>query len=95
MRTKEEKETVILFNEAEDTANVYTHNARIKKKLKELSERFPKSCKYIGRNTDGGMSYDIDKSLVSIRTPYSEERKQKDRERAIAENRIENCRKEP
>lgn len=94
MRTKEEKETVILFNEAEDTASVYTHNARIKNKLKDLSERFPKSCKHISTNTDGGMSYDIDKVLVSIRTPYSEERKQKDRERAIAENRIENCRKE-
>ncbi len=94
MRTKEEKETVILFNEEEDTAKVYTHNARIKNKLKKLSKRFPKTCKYVGSNADGGMNYDIDKALVSIRTPYSEERKEKDRKRAIADNRIENCRKQ-
>ena len=36
MRTKDEKETIILFNEAEDTATVYTHNARLKNKLYQM-----------------------------------------------------------
>lgn len=93
MRTKIEKETVIIFNEAESRAEIYTHNARIKNRLQELSELFPNNCRYVEVNADGGVSYEVDKGLVTIRKPYSEDRKQKDRERAISENRINNCRK--
>ena len=39
------------------------------------------------------MTFSLDKRLVTIRKPYSEERRKKDRERAIKENRIGNCRK--
>ena len=31
--TKYEKETIILFNEGEDTANIYTYNASLRKRL--------------------------------------------------------------
>ena len=31
--TKYEKETIILFNEGEDTASIYTFNAGLKKRL--------------------------------------------------------------
>ena len=31
--TKIEKETIVLFNEGEDKANIYTHNAVWKKRL--------------------------------------------------------------
>ena len=31
--TKIEKETIVLFNEGEDKANIYTHNAGLKKRL--------------------------------------------------------------
>lgn len=37
--TKAEKETVIVFNEAEDTAIVYTHSSRIKKEIEKLLEK--------------------------------------------------------
>lgn len=93
MRTKVERETVILFNEAEEVAQVYSHNARIKNRLCELAANFPQQCKYLGVNEDGGVDYEIDKNLIAIRKPYSEERKQRDRERAIAENRIQNCKR--
>ena len=39
--TPYEKETILLFNEGEDTASVYTHNTRLIKKLKKLSEKYP------------------------------------------------------
>lgn len=34
--TKFEKETIILFNESEDEASIYTYNAGLKKRLKAL-----------------------------------------------------------
>ena len=32
--TKYEKETIILFNEGEDTANIYTYNASLRKRAR-------------------------------------------------------------
>lgn len=93
MRTKVEKETVVLFNEAEDRAEIYTHNARWKNRLQELSKQYPDECSPVSENADGGMTFSLDKRLVTIRKPYSEERRKKERERAIKENRIGNCRK--
>ena len=39
--TKLEQETIILYNEEEKTASVYTHNAKLIAKLKRLSEKYP------------------------------------------------------
>ena len=64
--TKIEKETIILFNEGESTASIYTYNAGLKKRLAAFSKKYPDLCQ-------------IDKSRLSIRLqpPYSEERRQK------------------
>ena len=72
---------------------IYTHNARWKNRLQELSKQYPDECSPVSENADGGMTFSLDKRLVTIRKPYSEERRKKDRERAIKENRIGNCRK--
>ena len=37
--TKYEKETIILFNEGEDTANIYTYNASLRKRLALFSKK--------------------------------------------------------
>ena len=39
--TPAEKETIILTSEADETASVFTYDARLKAKLKQLHERFP------------------------------------------------------
>jgi hypothetical protein len=39
--SKYEKETIINFNEAEDTANIYTFNADLKRRLAEFSRKYP------------------------------------------------------
>ena len=39
--TLQEQETVILFNEAEKTASVYTHNLKFLQKLKQLQQDRP------------------------------------------------------
>ncbi len=36
-----EKETIILFNEAEDCAEVYTFNGKLQKQLARLSGQYP------------------------------------------------------
>ena len=36
-----EQETIILFNEAEPTAEIYTHNKKLREKLERLSQKHP------------------------------------------------------
>ena len=40
-RSLYEQETIILYNQAEATAEVYTHDARLLEKLRRLSEKIP------------------------------------------------------
>ena len=40
--TKYEKETIILFNEGEDKANIYTYNASLRKRLALFSKKAPR-----------------------------------------------------
>lgn len=77
--TKYEKETIILFNEGEDTANIYTYNAGLRKRLAAFSKKYPDLCRLEKNCEQGGVTYILDKSRLSIRLqpPYSEERRQK------------------
>ena len=70
--TKYEKETIILFNEGEDTASIYT------------SKKHPDLCRLEKSHEQGGVTYLLDKSRLSIRLqpPYSEERRRKAGENA-------------
>lgn len=83
-----EKETIILFNEEEAEAEIYTHNVPLKQKLRQMAKESPKDCSFVERNTCGGETYRISKKLVQIRKPYSEARRQADRERALAQHRV-------
>lgn len=82
-----EKETIILFNEEEAEAEVYTHNTSMKQKLRQMAKDSPGDCRFAEKNSCGGETYRINKKLVQIRKPYSEERRRKDRERALAQHR--------
>ena len=77
--SKYEKETIILFNEGEDTAGIYTYNASLKKRLAAFSRKYPDLCRLERTHTQGGVSYILDKSRLSIRLLplYSEERRKK------------------
>ncbi len=77
--TKIEKETIILFNEEESTASIYTYNAGLRKRLAAFSKKYPTLCRLDGTFEQGGVSYILDKSRLSIRLQpsYSEERRQK------------------
>ena len=75
---KYEKETIILFNEGEETAHIQTYNAGLRKWLAAFSKRHPDLCRSEKSFAQGGVIYVLDKYRLSIRlqAPYSEERKQ-------------------
>ena len=77
--TKYEKETIILFSEGEDIAHIQTYNAGLRNRLAAFSKKYPDLCRLEKTYAQGGVSYVLDKSRLSIRLqpPYSEERRQK------------------
>ena len=79
-----EQETIVLFNEAEATASVYTHNRKLREKLERMARKFPDKVALERRSQ--AVSYLVPKSCVSIREPYSDERRAADRERALNAN---------
>ena len=82
--TKYEKETIVLFNEGEDTAHIQTYNAGLRNRLAAFSKKYPDLCRLEKTYEQGGVSYVLDKSRLSIRLqpPYSEERRRKASENA-------------
>ena len=80
--TKYEKETIVLFNEGEDAAHIY--HAGLRNRLETFSKKHPDLCRLEKTHEQGGVSYVLDKSRLSIRLqpPYSEERRRKASENA-------------
>ena len=76
--TKEERETIVLFNEADEIATIYTFNSGLKKRLAAFAEKNPDLCRLtVDDAVYGSVTYEIQKSRLSIRllAPYSEERR--------------------
>ena len=75
-----EQETILLYNQAEDTAEVYTHDRKLMEKLTRLSKKHPEQVckKRIKQN------FTVPKRCVSVREPYSAERRKAASERAKA-----------
>ena len=74
--SKYEQETIILYNQAEPTASVYSHDSKLLEKLVRLSENYPQQIQ-----PDGPNRYIVPKGCVLVREPYSEERRAVARER--------------
>ncbi len=71
-----ERETIILFSDADDTASVYTYDRRLIKKLDALCRKCPEEYEEKRRSSAGAKSYIVPKSCVSIREPFSRERRE-------------------
>ena len=74
---KEGRETIIVFNEADNEASIYTFNTDLKKRLSAYARRFPQLARLDRVFPEGAVEYVIDKERLSIRftAPYSEERR--------------------
>ena len=74
-----EQETIILYNQAEATAEVETYDVRLLEKLNWLAEKYPDQIQKTGERR-----FTVPKRCVSVREPYSAERRKAASERAKA-----------
>ena len=80
--TKKQKVTEVFYNAKDPTAEIHTHDTKLKKRLLEYAAKYPELCQQTDDDGNGGLWFEIDKSRISIRltAPYSEERKAAARE---------------
>lgn len=64
-----ERETIVLYNEAEAAASIYTHNAALCRQLSELCGTYPGQVRQTGDNGYGGLSFELPKKWVRITPP--------------------------
>ena len=74
-----EQETIILYNQAESTAEVETYDPKLLEKLNRLAEKYPEQVQKTGERR-----FTVPKRCVSVREPYSMERRRAASERAKA-----------
>ena len=67
--TKIEKETILLFNEAETKALVDTYNIALQNRLTELCKAYPEQAVKTRENAHNGMSFEIPKKWIKIVPP--------------------------
>ena len=74
---RKQKITEFFFNEQDSTAEVYTHNTDLKKRLLAYAQAHPELCQLTEEDEQGGLRFEINKRRISIRltAPYSEERR--------------------
>ena len=75
--TKKQKVTEVYYNAKDPTAEVYTHDTKLKKRLLEYAAKFPELCQQTDDDEQDGLRFEIDKSRISIRltAPYTDDRR--------------------
>ena len=61
-----ERETIILFSDADDTASVYTFDKKLKARLKELHRRQPDKIYPASKGRSGSVCFVVPKNCISI-----------------------------
>lgn len=84
-----EQETIVLYNEAESTAEVFTYDQKLLTKLERLEMKYPGQVTRTGER-----QFVVPKACVLIREPYSEERRAAARKRALEAGITPPCRKQ-
>jgi len=64
-----ERETIITWNEAEGTAEVYTHNPALQRQLSELCASHSEQVRQTGESGLGGVTFELPKKWVKIAPP--------------------------
>jgi len=80
--TPAERETLVSFSDAGETASVYTHDRRLIRKLQTLHRRYPEKVYPDKRQYLGAVCYIVPKNCITVRVPYSDERRSADSMRA-------------
>ena len=75
--TKKQKVTEVYYNAKDPTAEVYTHDTKLKKRLLAYAAKFPELCQQTDDDEQGGLRFEIAKERISIRltAPYTDDRR--------------------
>lgn len=82
--SKIEQETIIVFNEEEDSAECFTYNRKLTNRLRKLCRERGNEIKEIRDNSVGGLTFTFPKSWVKVQAP----RVISDEQRAILAERL-------
>jgi len=85
--TPYERETIILYNQSEDTASVYTHDRKLREKLKRLHRKYPDKIYPYRKEHPGAVSYIVPKRCVMIHEPFGDDRRKSLSEKAKSAGR--------
>ena len=93
--TNIERETIIIFNAAEDIAEIYTADPVYIRKLDKLCEQFPDTYKFMKelsvKRCKESKTYSMPKRLVKFRSPITREISEE--QRAALAERLRKVRK--
>lgn len=64
-----EKESIILWNEVEKTASIYTHNMVLHEQLAALCLSHPEQVRRTGDNGHGGLTFELPKKWLKVTPP--------------------------
>lgn len=67
--TRYEQETIILFNESEAVASVYTYNAGLQNALRSLCKSYPAQVTLTADNGYGALTFAVPKKWIKISPP--------------------------
>jgi hypothetical protein len=67
--SRAEQESILIFDRESPTAEVYTHEPRLIKKLKQFAREYPDLCKHESTNEYGGAIYTFPKKYIRIGLP--------------------------
>lgn len=69
MRTAEEKETIISYNQAESTASVFTFEPRKIRALRKCAEDHPEECKIVREGPEEAVEFEVPKKWIKVKPP--------------------------
>ena len=64
--TSIEKETIVLLNECEETAEIYTHNKKLINRIKKMCHQYPDKFLITREEKNGGVTCLLPKQRLSI-----------------------------
>ena len=64
--TNIEKETIILFNEGEETAEIYTFNKKLISKIRKKCEQYPDKFRITKDDNSGAVTCELPKKRLSV-----------------------------
>lgn len=68
-KSRLEMESILLFNEEESAAKIYTHNKRLQKRLSDLCKKYPEEFRLVRDDGDGALTFSCPKRRIAITAP--------------------------